>query len=179
MLVYGISNRLEDDHFLFFYEFDNVPYEEVYKEAIRLCKQFYINIAILESSKNSYHMVSFDVLTKKEVMNICDYVTIETDFIHIREQKLWGNPYEDNCLRLGRKFKKKNPKFLKWIVCRQNDHYQAYNHMKTYNAFCGVTMLKIPEFLNVYFRVYFVIYNTGTPRKKWLGGLRKKEYSTL
>jgi hypothetical protein len=179
MLIYGISNRLDKEHSLFFYEFDNKQLSDVIDETHRLSRENNIDIVLLESSKNSYHLVSFDVMTKFEIIKICHSVRIESDLVEIDMQKLWGNPYEDNCLRLGKKFNKGTPKFLAWFRTPENDRYKSINHLLAYGAFCKVPLIPIPEFLKLPYKVYFVAYTTGVHRKKWIGGCKRKEYTRL
>jgi hypothetical protein len=174
-LVFGISNKLDEFHKLFFFEFDNITEEYLIKnEAEMLSKMFEINIFTLESSKNNYHLISFDILKKEVVQQIQNMVTIESDFIFDDERILFGSKTGDACLRVGKKLKKENPKFLFRNGC-YSGRCEAINHLKMYQKLCNIPEFYIPEYQKIPYAVTFVVYNTcATRRKKYQGGLVRK-----
>lgn len=186
MLIHGISNRLDAQHYLFFYEFDNIPLGVLRQEMQYIANLANIDIFIFESSKNNYHVVSFDILLKKTVISIQNQITLESDYIRLDESTLYGNKYGDNCLRLSSKGKKQKPKFKCLIRSQSNVYFKhafSLPHMKYYEAMLGVNfedIINYPEpLLTNSYKVKVVFYHTmQTKRKKWLGGNVKKGIET-
>lgn len=173
MIIIGISNKLDEKHSLFFYEFDKINGKKVLEEADYLATKFNIDIFVLESSENSYHLISFDILTNEKVLTICRNVRIESDYIDMDIQKLYGNGYEDNCLRISYKgLQKCSPKFLMFYY---DDLYMnglkqiAINHYNLYRKIADIPdyYLNLSKMCYVPYEIIFVKYHTGIEAKRW------------
>src|SRR5574344_1248928 len=111
MKILGITNQVGNKELgLFFYDYDSVQLDDVLEDAKFISQIFDIDVYILESSKSSYHILSFDILSKKQIRSIQGYTTIETDYLLIDECE----SAFFNILRIGEKGKKPSPKFIKY-----------------------------------------------------------------
>lgn len=176
--IFGLSNRLDKNHKLFFYEFDKVQRDDIIKESVRLSQEFDMNLFVFLSSKDSYHFVSFDVMKKDTILRIQRNIRIPSDYIPFDEQKLYGNFYADNCLRLSYKGIKTPPSFCYMVEALTNRPI-AINHLLLYKEITGIPQEIIELFMNrnnlVPYSVNYVVYRTmTTPRKKWFGGCVRK-----
>jgi hypothetical protein len=161
MLLIGISNKIDNDFSLFFYEYDNITLNSVLEESKFLSDCFNIDIYIFESSKNNYHIVSFDILKNERVLEIQRWTSLKSDYIHLDEQNLFGNPYKNNCLRVSKKENKDIPKFIRAIHNQKNFNVKSISHIDFYQKLCN-----IPEkYINREFaygintKIYFFTYH--------------------
>ena len=164
MKVVGVTNQIgTKDLGLFFWDYDKVQLDDVIDDARTLSKIFGIDIYILESSSNSYHLLSFDILSHKQISTIQGYTTLESDYLNIDE--IETNFF--NILRLGEKGKKPSPKFIKVFYAENNQHLKSLGHYKYYKVYCNVPI--IPKKLESFFirtTVDLIMYNSHKVEKK-------------
>lgn len=167
MLMLGISNKIDKEHSLFFYEFDNINYYYVQEEARFLSECFGIDIYVLESSENNYHLISFDVLTNKKIIEIQNWISLKSDYVRLDEQKLFNNPFNNNCLRVIQKYKKQIPQFIKVEKAENNYHVISINHFNFYakNSNFPLNILN-PKRKTENFMLYFYTYETKLKNNK-------------
>lgn len=168
MLVIGITNKLPKGLRLFMYEYDNVSEYDALEDANFLSQVFDIDVYVLESSPEHYHLVSFDIIDIDLVNRIQEYALYHGDYQKIKEISLFDDKGVWNTLRVGKKGKKGNPHFL--AVFYANDgipRLKSIQHFNFYRQFC-----KIPNpprnqkkgFINLNYMMLSV-YNTGIGAK--------------
>lgn len=142
MKIFGLTNQINHkDLAIFMYDFDNVSLYDVLEETNFLSQVFDIDIYVLESSKNSYHLISFDILTKEMISIIQNWITIESDYINIKDIECMMF----NILRLGEKGNKKTPKFVKVFYAENNKHLKSKRHYNVYRKLCNIPELEQKE----------------------------------
>jgi len=179
--IVAITNILPSDHYVFMFEYDNKSLYFVREQCKFISSLFDIDIDILQSSKNSYHMVSYDILDKHTLIkatNWLDFPT-DTDWLPIDEidlynvesytQKLTMQHLPIGCaLRLSEKYNKQSPTFVERIQKRKSYFFKSYEHLRFYKLYCNVpdfrksvTFIKEP--------VQIVMYNVGIGSKSRKG----------
>lgn len=172
MKILGITNLVmlnTKDIGILMYEFDKVKREDVFEDCSFLSKCFDVDLYILESSKNSYHVISFDIMTLNEISKIQGWFSLETDYLNIGE--LACNFY--NILRLGNKGNKDSPKFLKVFYSKNDKRMKSLGHYQIYRRFCNIP--NIPEEKEKLFiktEIDLIMYNSHKTQKvvktKWI-----------
>ena len=167
MRVIGITNKLSHNLRVFMWEFDEVDEFDAFEEANFISQVFDIDVYVLESSKGgNYHLVSFDILSLETVAEIQRWITHEGDYIPIDEMNLYDDKGLWNTLRVGKKFQKPNPKFLKVFRAENNKHSLSLAHYLFYRFFCGIpeiTMRDMSRAVNL--EPMISVYNTGSKPK--------------
>lgn len=170
MLVIGITNKLPHNKRLFMWELDNTEEYYAYEKARYLSQIADIDIYLLESSQEHYHLVSFDVLDLLTVDQIQNLATEESgDYLTIRELPLFDDKGLWNTLRLGMKGDKNNPKYLTVFYSRNREiKPKSLQHFLLYHSFCGIPFETEPrksQFFNLG-SVLIAVYETGIGAKK-------------
>jgi len=167
MRVIGMTNKLGYNLRLFMWEYDNVSEYDAYEEASFLCQVFNIDIDVLESSPQHYHLISFDILSLKTVSRIQHWVMHEGDYLNVCEMPLFDDKGLWNTLRVGNKFAKPNPHFLKRFINPQNTCSKSIRHLRFYQFFCKTPNFPI-RFKNMFvdLEMMLSVYTTGTYKRK-------------
>jgi hypothetical protein len=137
MDIFGIANTVKfnvKDLGVFMYDFDGIDLQYVIEECNFLRELFSFDIYALKSSENSCHLISFDIMKMEEISTIQNYVSIESDFINVKDCQ--ANFF--NILRLGDKGDKDSPKFVKVFYAQKNNRLKSEGHYKVYHEICGV-----------------------------------------
>jgi hypothetical protein len=163
MLTFGVTNFLSKNLRLFFWETDNIPETDVLEEANYLSQLFDLDIYVLRSSKKGHHLVSFDVLTLKQVESIQNHTTLTGDYFTVYESALYNHPYV-NTLRTGTKGKKNRPQFIKLFHNKKNKHGIAISHYRFYKALCNLPSPPTNR-KHLNFSIQLASYNTGIGAK--------------
>jgi hypothetical protein len=80
---YGISNSFHNDNRkLFFNEYDDWKISEVIDEQITLKNIFDLDLYMLQSSPNHFHLLSFDILELSELKTIINNCTNDGDYLY-------------------------------------------------------------------------------------------------
>lgn len=139
------SERIGTKH-LFMYDFDEEPKEWVLEEAERLSKKWGIDIFVLRSSsrespydghKESLHLISFDILTYRQVQSVQADVRLQSDYPLISE-RYWDKFLT---LRVSHKGKKEPPVFVKAFINSSNftkTNKKSLQHYLAYMGICGI-----------------------------------------
>lgn len=137
----GITNNLPDCRYVFFWEYDykneHMDFADVCEEARFVSQVVGIDIDILESSPDNYHLVSYDILTRDELLTAQRYMTGIDHYLAIDEIALYRDHSTGNNLRLGEKNRKKSPRFLKRFFNNEG-HQKSLQHFLWYRFFCNV-----------------------------------------
>lgn len=165
MRTWGITNRLKDGLRLFFYEYDKISEFDVIEDAYFLSQVFDIDVYVLESSPNNYHVISFDILSFEQVNQIQNWTAIRGDYINGKDRTLDGG-LPHNTLRLGAKGNKKSPRFVK-VFYSKKPNLKSIGHFRAWQA-----LTKLPDPPTELMR-YFVwvgygmlsVYRTGIGAK--------------
>jgi len=168
MRVIGLTNKLGSNLRLFMWEYDNVSEYEALEIANLLCQMFNVDIDVLRSSVGHFHLVSFDILSLKTVqrMQIWAEDGLEGDYLNIMEMPLFDEKGLWNTLRVGSKFAKPSPKFIKRFLTLDNPRLKSLRHFRFYQWFC-----RNPDFplryhdLLVSLDLMISVYNTGIGTK--------------
>jgi hypothetical protein len=161
-------------------EYDKVKLSFVEQQASFLAFMFDIDIDILESSKNSYHLVSYDIIDKETLLKAYNWLdTSDTDFCPIDEidlmnitaytTKITQKKLPIGCaLRLSEKQNKQSPKYIERVVSPTLRYVKSMGHFRFYKKFCDV-----PEFgkstLFIDLCPQIVVYNVGIGSKSRKG----------
>lgn len=180
MLVIGITNKLPRGLRLFMWEIDGVEEFNAYEEARFLSQVFDIDIYLLESSPNHYHLISFDILDLETVSQIQHWAISDSDYLNIKELPLFDDKGLWNTLRLGTKGNVPNPRYLTvFYADLKEPRGKSLQHFRLYQYFCGIPNEPEPRkfyFFNVGY-VLIAVYNTGIGAKKklkpdWYGKIK-------
>lgn len=170
MRVLGITSKLPAPFALFFWEYDNTEIYDVLEEANFISQVFKFDVYVLESSLRNYHIVSFDVLTLREVNQIQNWLLVHEHYLTVSETPLHtdaGNWNKDkrlwNALRIGEKGKKSAPLFVK--VFYGGNRLKSLGHYVFYRQNCGIPPLP-KHSKTVKGKVWITIYNTGKGAKR-------------
>lgn len=162
--VFGVTSLCKGEptqrygsHHLFFFEFDNIDYETVIEESIRLHEEYWIDIYVLQSSKDSYHILTFDILPYHYSNLIGSWVRLESDYPILFERFF-------DCfltLRIWLKGKKQPPVYKTRFVF-PNGLKKSFNHYRLYQVFCGIPEPP-PHYKDnwEYVKLYFASYLTN------------------
>ena len=165
----GITNKLPKSLRLFMWELDGVDDFTAYEEANFITQVFNIDIYVLESSPNHFHLISFDILSLEVVSRIQNWIIKETDYLNIKELPLFDDKGLWNTLRIGCKGEKSNPQFLKVFYSKGNKiRAKSLQHFKLYQYFCGIPEETEPRrsyFFNMGY-LQIAVYNTGIGAKR-------------
>ena len=176
MLVIGITNKLPRGLRLFMWEIDGIEEYNAYEEANFLSQAFDIDVYLLESSKDHYHLISFDILDLETVSRIQNWVIADTDYLNIKELPLFDDKGFWNTLRIGNKGVTPNPRYLTVFYANLKEPKpKSLQHFKLYQYFCGIPPEPEPQcfhFFNVGY-VMLAVYNTGIGAKRRLKPLFK------
>jgi hypothetical protein len=178
MFVVAFTNQVSENDFLFFSEFDNAEEFDVLEEANYLAQIGEIDIDVNISSPRCYHLISFDILTREQVVRLQRYITLEVGhYLDLDEILLYRATAEACRLRLGEKFDKPSPKFFRRFM-HNKGHKKSLQHFKLAqfyydtpdyyplpNKLYKVYELTNPKFLNLKARI--CIYKTGIGIKKF------------
>lgn len=173
MRILGLTNRLPKGLALFFYEYDDTPLFLVEDEAKFLSQAFEVDIYLLQSSKDSYHLVSLDILPAKTVESMQNWVTIAGNYMTLSESPLFGREAEYCVLRVGSKGKKSPPKFLS--LYKAGDRPKSLQHYAFYRGL-GVPEIDPKQLVNL--AGEYSIYNGGIgarPKKTNIEQLSKSK----
>lgn len=142
MRTIGATNNAGNGNVLFFGERDCEDLFDVFEEANFLSKIAEIDIDVLESSLYSYHLVSYDILTRKELLHIERLESETGHYPDFDELGLSRTTTSYKRLRIDEKLKKPSPHFLKRFKCRNNPHIISLTHLEIYMIFCGVPKVR-------------------------------------
>ena len=181
MLVMGITNKLPKGLRLFMFELDNVEEFIAYEECRFLSEVWDIDIYLLESSPNHYHLISFDILTLDQVSEIQYGISEDSDYLNIKELPLFDDKGLWNTLRIGEKGLTPKPHYLTVFYSRDKEiRAKSLQHFLFYRHFCGIPEETEPRrsyFFNFGY-LQLAVYNTGIGAKKkrtdlfWIGNLK-------
>jgi len=166
MLVIGITNKLPKGLRLFMYEYDNISEYEALEDANFLSQVFDIDIYVMESSPEHYHLISFDLIDLDLVNRIQEWSMFHGDYLTVKEMSLYDDKGLWNTLRVGIKGKKQNPRFIGVFYSREQ-RYKSIQHFMFYHQFCKIPDPPIdhkPYFVNIHYMMLSV-YNTGIGAK--------------
>lgn len=154
---YGISNSFHnDEHKIFFNEYDNYCLLEVLEEQKYLSKVYGIDIYRFLSSPEHYHLVSLDILDLEELKTIINNCTNNGDYLY----NFYDRNY-DYVLRLSEKDNSNLPRFEELILTEKNKHYVSMQHLKAYRYFLGsyLPVRTTAKYLNLNTKI--VVYQTN------------------
>jgi hypothetical protein len=138
----GITNNAGHGNVLFFGERDCIDLYDVYEEVNFLSKVAEIDIDVLESSTFCYHLVSYDILTREELLRIERLESETGHYPDFDELGLSRTITSYKRLRIGEKLNKDSPRFLKRFKCRNNPHIVSLTHQGIYMIFCNVPRVR-------------------------------------
>jgi hypothetical protein len=138
-------------------DFDGVIFEDVFDEAVRLHHKWGIDIFLLRSSADGFHLVSFDVLPPRLVQSIAADVRLENDYPLLSSLERMVDRFLT--LRVSVKAKKSAPVFVARFV-RPNNYPKSKAHVNMYRALCAVSVPKWYEGRYVESVPYMASYNT-------------------
>lgn len=91
--VEGYSNATEDNRYIVFLDYDNLPLDRIIREAQRLQTDFNLGtFYIFQSSKDSFHAVCLDKLHYAHLLTVMRNATIDQNYIDVPRrwgQKIW------------------------------------------------------------------------------------------
>lgn len=135
--VVAFTNQLPKDRFLFFYEFDNVEEFDVLEEANFISQVLEIDVDVDISSKDSYHLISYDILTKDECLRGQRLISLVVDhYLALDEIPLYRTTEISNRLRLGEKFSKPSPQFFRRFY-HNRKHRKSLWHLRLAHFYYG------------------------------------------
>lgn len=112
--VKGITNRCEDGKYILFLDYDNIPYEWLKDELKAIQIEFSIKeLFVMKSSKDSYHIISFEKMTRETYEQILHRSSCDKGYKTI--PFIWGKKL--NTLRISEKNGKK-PEFFDYLNYR-------------------------------------------------------------
>jgi len=156
-LVDGSPYSLKSSRHVFFCDFDSVIFEDVFEETKRLHEKWGIDLYILQSSIDGFHLVSFDVLPPRLVQSIAADVRLENDYPLLSSLERMADRFLT--LRVSMKAKKSAPVFVARFV-RLNNYLKSRAHVDMYRVMCGVSVPKWYEGMYVESVPYMASYNT-------------------
>lgn len=178
--VIAITNVLPEHKYIFMMEYDKVKLKFVEDQCKFVSSMFDIDIDILGSSKNSYHLVSYDIINKSLLLNIYNWLdTSDTDFCPIDEIDLMNvSAYTTritqkklsigSALRLSEKFNKQSPVFIERIVNQVSLFAKSLGHFRFYKKYCHVPRFKKQTtFIDLLPQI--IVYNVGIGAKSRQG----------
>lgn len=146
--VVGITNNAGKNHFLFFMEHDQVEEFYVFEEANFISQCAEIDVDVLETSHNdetglsNYHLVSYDVLTRRE-LEYAQHLCFEAEhYPDMKELQLSRIVTKFCRLRVGEKGKKHKPHWIKRFIAPNNSHVKSRSHIYIYQIYCRVPEVK-------------------------------------
>lgn len=142
-ITYGVFNRIKNTPYrVLFIDYDSTPLEWVIEECRFLIRKFKLgDFIILESSKNSYHVLCFDVLSAKEETLILNDCSCDEMF------KFSGNfDHRSKVLRISSKGKTYKPVF-KYIIKSQfeGQHKKSLGHIMLYKDLFNIPFSKLND----------------------------------
>jgi hypothetical protein len=166
MFIVAMTNQFPNNRFLFFFEFDNVDEFDVFEEANFLSQYAEIDIDVNLSSPRCYHLVSYDILSREEVLRVQRMVSLQSDhYLAVDEVFLYRATAEANRLRLGEKFDKPSPIFLKRF-CHNKKHKKSLQHIRLAVFWYGTPIFKaLTRYENA--RARMCVYKTGIGIKRF------------
>jgi len=166
MFIIAITNQFPNNRFLFFFEFDNVDEFDIFEEANFLSQYANIDIDVNLSSPRCYHLISYDILSRDEVIRAQRMVSLQSDhYLAIDEVFLYRATAEANRLRLGDKFDKSSPIFLKRF-CHNRGHKKSIQHLRLAKFWYKTPPFKrFTRFENA--RAKVCVYKTGIGIKRF------------
>lgn len=158
--TFGITNKLSENLFVFMYEYDNTELKFVEFDAKLLSNYGKIDIYILQSSQNNYHLVSFDLISRELLVKLQNMVTIEGDYSRLQDNYLYFNGRGGfNVLRLGAKKDKNSPMFIDVIKHKNSGKsLKSLQHYKLYRHFCNIPFMENKYFCDMPTRL--IVYKT-------------------
>lgn len=142
--VVGVTNNAGKDHFLFFMEHDQIELFSVLEEANFISHVCQIDIDVLETSINessglsNYHLVSYDVLTRREI-DFAQRLSFETGHYPEMDELQLSRISTKFCrLRVGEKGQKSKPHFIARFESLENKHFKSRSHIWIYQLYCHV-----------------------------------------
>jgi len=192
--ITAITNILPDNNYVFMCEFDKTSLEFVIQQTKFISGLFDIDIDILNSSPDSYHLVSYDIIDKQTLIKATNWLDFpeNSDWLPLDEIDLYNvKAYTERltqkhlpigcALRLSEKYIKESPFFITRIENRKSRFFKSYEHLRFYKLYCkvpdfnkSVCFLKLP--------VQIVMYNIGIGSKSRKGrrtSLEQKVYNKL
>jgi len=153
-LVYGNPKELGGLH-VFMCDIDVIEKHVLLEVAETIHEKNGIDVYVFETFPLSFHLVSFDVLTVKEVNHILKWIPVNVYY------PLLGERIHDNFLTLRitpKNEKKKFPKFVeRFISC--NKHIKSLHHYLVYRGISDIP--EAPEYYKfIDCPCFFVSYTT-------------------
>ena len=90
---------------------------------------------IFESSKDSYHIVCFDMLTTCEINDILKMTSCDDAF-----KNNWRFDYVPRVLRITQKGNKAPPKYIETMESKNNHHKKSSGHIIAYESMLDVPL---------------------------------------
>jgi len=137
-LAKGSPYSLKKSNHVFMFDFDEVQFRDFLEEAIRLHEKWNIDLFLLQSSIDGFHILSFDIMPSRLVQSIQADVRLDSDYPLISERIV----DKFLTLRISSKCKKGRPRFIGRLV-KPNLYKKSKAHIDYYCALCGVL---IPSF---------------------------------
>lgn len=121
---------------ILFLEYDNVKMSyDMLMAQLRTIQNMYqlSDFVILESSKDSYHIVCFDMLTTCEINDILKMTSCDDAF-----KNNWRFDYVPRVLRVTQKGNKSPPKYIETITTNTNYRKKSLGHITAYESMLDV-----------------------------------------
>lgn len=134
-LVIGSEFSLKDSFHVFMMDFDSIENERIIiEEARRLHHKWNIDLFIYQSSKDGYHVNSFDIVSSRMVQTVQADVRIDNDYPLINDRLF------DKFLTLRCWFKNRKPipHFIGRFVA-PNRFMKSQRHYMLYHAVAGLS----------------------------------------
>jgi len=166
-LVTGLTSTLPKPFSLFFWEYDDTPLTDVLEDARFLAKAFDMEIYVIESSPNNYHLISFDILTLEQVYRVQCWTLGDGDYLDVKMSALFDGfiNRQWNALRLSEKATKPKPRYITRFTHGHN--FKSLKHFRFYSSYVKLpepTKAQKPLYI-VYGKVQITVYNTGIGSK--------------
>ena len=165
MKIFGITNSIIakcHELGIFMFDFDKLPIHEVREECNFLSNCFNLDIYLLSSSYNSWHIISFDIMSNKEISEIQNWVSLPSDYVNVDECVC--DFY--NILRLGKKGNKPSPLFVEAFLQKDDNRIKSLGHYSIYRKLCGIPEMtpdKIKYFVKTH--VDLIQYNSNKTQR--------------
>ena len=135
--VIGYTNRCADGKYIITLDYDDMPYDFVYNEIVRLQEDFQLgDFYIIKSSKESFHAVCLDKLPYMDFLDILMSTSVDYNYMRIPIQsgkKLW-------VLRLTKK--DIQPEVMEVVKSSYNYNEKSFAHL---NLLHKVLNIEVPQ----------------------------------
>lgn len=143
IIVNGISNSTEDMTYIPFIDYDNTSKEIVLEDARRLIKEYHLSSFYLFTTKEkegigNYHLISLSKCSYSGIKKILSECRCDSKYITMNLR----NPFKSWVLRISKKGKRENPKFLQVIKSDYLDEEISKAHLDFLNKIYKLPKIK-------------------------------------